>query len=56
MILKAADPKKKASSQKLGVKNTSKKGKVYRSERLTCVTLGPASSSTFQRRQGIEKR
>jgi hypothetical protein len=48
--------KKKATSQKLGVKNKSKKGKVYCSQRLTSGTHEPEESSTFQRRQGIKKK
>jgi hypothetical protein len=48
--------KKKANSQKLGVKNKSSKRNFYRTKRLTCGTHEPAASSTFLRRQAIEKR
>jgi hypothetical protein len=48
--------KKKATSQKLGVKTKSKERKVYCSQRLTCEIHEPAESSTFQRRQGIKEK
>jgi len=47
--------RKKANSQKLGVKNKSSKGNFYRTKRLTCGTQ-PAASSTFLRWQAMEKR
>ena len=52
----AGDQKKKANSQKLGVKNESNKGNFYCSQRMTCGTHEPAASSTFQSRHEIERK
>ena len=57
IVLKApGDQKKKANSQKLGVKNKSNKGKVYCSQRLTCGTHEPAASSISNAAQDRKKK
>jgi hypothetical protein len=47
--------KEKESSQKLGGKKNSKKGKLYRSYRLTCGTYEAAESSTFKGGRGSKE-